>query len=355
MKKLLKDLFKVIPFNSLLLVLLALATVVQLAVIAYQHFTGFLLINSGLHFIVRLLYGTSLSLAGALMIAIPDLLIIGMMNRSYSWNSKMGARIIAETILTILTAVIVSTFITVLSNMLAPYDMPLRSVLVTNALIITVVNIILITILEGWLFFREGALSRQKADRLEKELSQIRFEVLKSQINPHFMFNSLNVLSGLIEKDAVKAQLFIDEFSRVYRYVLETIEKPVVTLGEELGFVRSYMMLQQIRYGEALSLSVDIPAEMLGMLMPPLSLQMVLENSVKHNIVNQTKPLNIEITLEDDWLLVKNNLQLKISSYSSTGIGQDNLVRRYEMVSERIPQFTVNAKHYTAKLPLIKS
>jgi LytS/YehU family sensor histidine kinase len=277
------------------------------------------------------------------------------MNRYYSWNRRMGARIMAETFLTILTAVIVSTFITLLSNMLAPYDMQLRTVLVTNALIISVVNIILITILEGWLFFSEGALSRQKADRLEKELSQIRFEVLKSQINPHFMFNSLNVLSGLIDKDVVKAQLFIDEFSRVYRYVLETIEKPVVTLGEELDFVRSYMLLQQIRYGEALGLSVDIPSEMLGMLMPPLSLQMVLENTVKHNIVNQAKPLYIEISFEDGWLLVRNNLQLKISSYNSTGIGQNNLARRYEMVSERIPHFTVSANHYTAKLPLIKS
>jgi LytS/YehU family sensor histidine kinase len=355
MKKPLKDLFKVIPFRKLLMVLLAMAAVVQLAVITYQHFTGFEPIQNALHFTVRLLYGTSLSLAGALMIAIPDLVIIEVMNRSYSWNRRMGARIMAETFLTILTAVIVSTFITLLSNLLAPYDMQLRSVLVTNALIITVVNIILITILEGWLFFSEGVVSRQKADRLEKELSQIRFEVLKSQINPHFMFNSLNVLSGLIDKDVVKAQLFIDEFSRVYRYVLETIEKPVVTLGEELGFVRSYMLLQQIRYGEALGLSVEIPAEMLGMLMPPLSLQMVLENTVKHNIVNQAKPLNIEITFEDDWLLVRNNLQLKISSYNSTGIGQNNLARRYEMVSKKIPQFTVNANHYTAKLPLIKS
>jgi sensor histidine kinase YesM len=355
MKKLVKDLFKVIPFKSLLVVLLAMAAVVQLAVIAYQHFTGFEPIKDGLHFTVRLLYGTSLSLAGALMIAIPDLIIIQVMNRSYGWNSKMGARIIAETFLTIIIAVIVSTFITVFSNMVAPYDMRLQSVLVTNALIITVVNIILITILEGWLFFSEGALSRQRADRLEKELSQIRFEVLKSQINPHFMFNSLNVLSGLIEKDVVKAQLFIDEFSHVYRYVLETIEKPVVTLGEELGFVRSYMQLQQIRYGEALGLSVNIPAEILGMLMPPLSLQLVLENTVKHNIVNPTKPLNIVISFEDDWLLVSNNIQLKISSYNSTGIGQNNLVRRYELVGDRIPQFTVNTNYYTAKLPLIKS
>jgi LytS/YehU family sensor histidine kinase len=208
-------------------------------------------------------------------------------------------------------------------------------------------------VFEAWLFFRESNSARQKAEMLEKELAQIRFEILKSQINPHFMFNSLNVLSGLIEKDVSGAQLFIDEFSRIYRYVLETIEKQVVTLEEELNFVRSYSYLQQIRYGGSLNVSVNIPAELLKMLLPPLSLQTVLENSIKHNIISKTNPLQVEITSERQWLIVINNLQPKISSGRSTGLGQKNLIKRYEMISDNIPGFIVQSNKYIVKLPLL--
>ena len=189
---------------------------------------------------------------------------------------------------------------------------------------------------------------------MERELSQIRFEVLKSQINPHFMFNSLNVLSGLIQVDVDKAQLFIDEFSQIYRYVLETIEQPVVTLSQELEFMRSYLFLQQIRYGEALTHSVNIPTERLPMLLPPLSLQVVLENAIKHNIVNEAKPLKIEIFCEGAFLIVRNNLQPKISG-KSTGVGLKNFVKRYGLISKLEPTFTMMNDCFVAQLPLIQT
>ncbi len=122
------------------------------------------------------------------------------------------------------------------------------------------INVFVVAVFEAWIFFIESDRAKQKVEFLQQELSQIKFEVLKSQINPHFMFNSLNVLSGLIKKDPSKAEQFIDEFSHIYRYVLEIIEQSVTTLGKELEFMRSYLFLQKIRYGESLTFSVNISA-----------------------------------------------------------------------------------------------
>lgn len=191
--------------------------------------------------------------------------------------------------------------------------------------------------------------------QVQKENLQSQFEVLKQQVNPHFLFNSLNVLSGLIEKDVSKAQLFIDEFSQIYRYVLETIEKPVVTLSKELGFVRSYIFLQQIRYGENLTFAVNLPSDLLKRYMPPLSLQVVLENAIKHNIVNESQPLHINIYHEADRLIVSNNLQPKISMGKTTGLGQKNMIKRYALISDREPIFQIVNDQYIVQLPLLNT
>jgi LytS/YehU family sensor histidine kinase len=242
---------------------------------------------------------------------------------------------------------------TLTANSITPYTEDLDLVLLYNALIYSVVNIIIMGVFEAWIFYIRSAEAGRKAEALERELTQMRFEMLKSQINPHFMFNSLNVLSGLIEKDVKKAQEFIDEFSQIYRYVLETVEQPTSTLGKELEFMRSYLFLQQMRYGEDLTWSVNLPAGMLELVMPPLSLQVVLENAIKHNIVNHSKPLHIEVEGEGMLLIVSNPLQPKISAAASTGLGLKNLTRRYSLITDMLPQFAVENDHYIARLPLI--
>jgi PAS domain S-box-containing protein len=202
---------------------------------------------------------------------------------------------------------------------------------------------------------RELTQTNDRLFKAQKENLQSQFEVLRQQINPHFLFNSLNVLSGLISKDPAQAQLFIDEFSQIYRYVLEAIEQHVATLGKELEFVRSYMYLQQMRYGDALTWSINIPASLLDLVIPPLSLQVVLENALKHNIVNDAKPLLVEIFAIDKTLIVKNRLQPKISKGISTGLGLKNLVKRYALISSKTPVFMIENHHYVAVLPLINT
>ncbi|HET6559079.1 MAG TPA: histidine kinase [Prolixibacteraceae bacterium] len=344
---------RLFPFPKLLKVLMLLSLLLQMIIITYSHYTGYYHVDDLSEFIRRLVYSTLLSVIASFLIAYPDLFVIRYLNRSFPWAHKLISRLTVQLTATLIIAVIISTFITLLANSIDAYVEDLGSVLLNNALITSVVNIVLMTTLEAWLLYMDSRHSKKVAETLERELALIRFEVLKSQINPHFLFNSLNVLSGLISKDVDKAQQFIDEFSMVYRYVLETIEKQVVTLGDELGFMRSYMFLQQLRYGEHLRLKVSVPSQQLQKLMPPLSLQLVLENAIKHNEISASKPLMIDIYSEEGMLVVKNILQPKSSSGKSTGMGQKNLFRRYEMLNDESPAFMIENNYYVAKLPLI--
>ncbi len=343
------------PFKRLFFLLLGLAIGIQLIVIAYNHLSGYYILSGYLHFFLRLIRGVILSLAGAFLIAYPDLYIIRYFNRIAPWGRRIAMRLLFQISFAVIIAGLVSMAVTFTAHSISPYHEELVGVFVNNALIFAVVNIMMMAVLEGWIYYVDSKRATQMAEVLKEELSQIRFEVLKSQINPHFMFNSLNVLSGLINKDTVKAQQFIDEFSQVYRYVLETIEQPVTSLGKELDFMQSYLFLQQIRYGENLTFTVSIPAGLLDKVMPPLSLQVVLENAIKHNIVNEAKPLRIEIFSEGHFLVVKNNLQPKISAPVSTGLGLKNLVKRYALITSDEPLFSIETGYYIARLPLINT
>lgn len=348
-----KQLNGLIPLPRLIRFLVGISVAAQLIVIIYNNLSGFYPLQNFTHFLLRLLRGVLLSVPAAALVAVSDLLIIDFLNRKFPWNRRVLPRILIQFLAAVAVAAAVSVLMTLTANSMTPYSEPLNLVLLYNALIYAVVNIIIMGVLEGWIYYIRSAESARKAEALERELTQIRFEMLKSQINPHFMFNSLNVLSGLIEKDVTKAQEFIDEFSQIYRYVLETVEQHTTTLGKELEFMRSYLFLQQMRYGEDLTWSVSVPGSMLGMVLPPLSLQVVLENAIKHNIVNRSKPLHIEITGSDAMLTVSNRLQPKISAPHSTGLGLKNVTRRYSLIADRAPLFEVVNDQYVARLPLI--
>ncbi len=349
----LKRIHRLFPFSRLLKMLAGLAFIIQLGIVLYNHYSGYHMLSGFEYFLWRLLRGIIISLIAAFLLAYPNLYMISRLNKTAPWGRKNFKRIIIQMLFAVSYAVVLSIIVTSLVHWIQPYREQFSGVLVSNALIYAVANLFMMAILEGWIFFAESRKAELRARSLQEELSQIKFEVLKSQINPHFMFNSLNVLSGLINKDAAKAQQFIDEFSHIYRYVLETIEQPVATLEKELDFMRSYLFLQQIRYGDDLSYSVNIPARLMKLVLPPLSLQVVLENAIKHNIINESRPLKIEVYSESHYLMVKNVIQPKITMGTSTGLGLKNLTKRYALISTEEPVFSVETNHYLAKLPLI--
>ncbi|MBS4057224.1 MAG: sensor histidine kinase [Bacteroidales bacterium] len=349
-----RNLHALFPTKRLIILVISLSLFVQIVVIVYNHFSGFHPLDGMLHFFLRLARGLIYSTVFGFLIALADLWLIFRLTHKFPWSKQVTARLLLQFGFTLAMAFVISALFTFTADTIKPYSERIETVYISNALIFGVVNILLMIVFEAWIFSDETTAARKQARLLEKELSQIRFEVLKSQINPHFLFNSLNVLSGLISKDTRKAQEFIDEFSMVYRYVLETIEKKVVSLEQELGFVHAYLFLQQIRYGQALQVTIKLPAEKLAMLMPPLSMQLVLENAIKHNIILSEKPLLINISCDDDYLVIRNNIQTKVSKNKSTGLGQSNLQKRYAMICSKQPEFTIESLHYTARLPLIK-
>ena len=349
-----KKIHHVFSFSQILMLLIGLSVFIQVSIITYNHYSGYHTLEGINYFVFRLFRGILIGLIAGFMIVYPDLFFINFLNKKLPWNQNVIKRIVVQLLFAVSLALTISIFQSFLANWIQPYKEDFIGVLVSNALIYSIVNIFVMAILEGWIFFSESRKSEQIAKGLQEELIQIKFEVLKSQINPHFLFNSLNVLSGLINKDVNKAQLFIDEFSYIYRYVLETIEQPITTLEKELDFMRSYLFLQQIRYGKHLTWSVNIPAQFMNHMLPPLSLQVVLENAIKHNIINEVKPLKIEIYHQLNSLVIKNSLQPKMSYAPSTGLGLKNLTKRYALIGNKEPIFTVETNHYVAQLPLIE-
>ncbi len=180
-----------------------------------------------------------------------------------------------------------------------------------------------------------------------------KFESLKNQIDPHFLFNSLNVLSSLIDEDPEKAQKFTTFLSKIYRYVLEQKDKELVSLEEELSFAVTYMNLLKMRFENSLFYEVPRHLSRPEAKVVPLSLQLLLENTVKHNILSEIKPLKIQIFEEDGYLVVENNFQKKEVLGNRKGVGLQNIVERYSLVTERKVYIFQNTEFFRVKLPLL--
>ena len=223
-----------------------------------------------------------------------------------------------------------------------------------NIVVGMIMNTLLVAITEGISLFTAWKRSLLEKERLEHEHLRSQYESLKNQVNPHFLFNSLSVLSSLVHSDQNKAGRFIDEFARIYRYVLEVKDKRLVPLAEELGFIESYIYLQKIRFGENLKISMDIPEDYKECFIPPLALQMLMENAIKHNHVSREHPLHIKVEGKDFSLIVTNNLRVRELPDNSTGIGLKNLEERYALLGSHKPVIEKTDSHYQITIALIQ-
>ena len=180
------------------------------------------------------------------------------------------------------------------------------------------------------------------------------YEILKSQINPHFLFNSMNIISSLIPKSPELAVKFTSQFSKVFRKLLENNEEVVIPLQQELDFIKSFLFLQKIRFDKSLNIKLKIAKSKLPKMIPPFGLQLLLENAIKHNIVSEEQPLTVEISSEGEYLQVKNNLQVRDLSNESTGIGLKNLKARYQLLTDLPVIILEDNQFFIAKIPLIE-
>lgn len=193
-----------------------------------------------------------------------------------------------------------------------------------------------------------------QAERMEKEAVRSQFDALKNQVNPHFLFNSLSILSSLVESDARLAVQFIGRLSKAYRYILEQRDNEQVSLRTELDFITAYTFLLTIRFEDKLFVDIEVPeAARDRYAIAPLTLQLLVENAVKHNRLSEEEPLRVSIALEGDWLRVANRIQPRPDREESTGIGLQNITNRYRLLTDRSVWVGEQDDEFVVKLPLL--
>jgi len=215
-------------------------------------------------------------------------------------------------------------------------------------------NIIYAIIFEAYYTEKKWGDDAREKEALHQANLISQLESLKAQVNPHFLFNCLNSLSSLIAQNPAQAEDFVDEMSNVYRYLLRNNENAVVNIDTEIQFIRSYYHLQKTRFGDAIEMSIQLKADEWNTLIPPLTLQMLIENAVKHNIIRKTSPLRINIFSRDGYIVVRNNIQLKSKQYIiSTEIGLRNIASKYKLINKSDIIINDDGKYFEVCLPLI--
>jgi sensor histidine kinase YesM len=202
-------------------------------------------------------------------------------------------------------------------------------------------------------FYKAYQENKVKEQKIIAGTASAKYESLKNQIDPHFLFNSLNVLSSLIEENPENAQRFTTSLSKVYRYVLEQKDKDLVSVEEELAFAKTYMNLLKMRFENSLTYEIPIAQLNPEFKVVPLSLQLLLENTVKHNIVSENKPLHIKIYIENGFLIIENNLQKKEVLQDRKGVGLQNIIDRYALISKKKMIIEQSENSFKVKLPIL--
>lgn len=223
----------------------------------------------------------------------------------------------------------------------------------SNYVFASVMTFIVLLCFYAFYIYKAYSDSKVKEQKIIAGTASAQFESLKNQIDPHFLFNSLNVLSSLIEENPENAQRFTTSLSKIYRYVLEQKDKELVSVQEELAFAKTYMNLLKMRFENSITYEIPTDFDNAEAKVVPLSLQLLLENTIKHNIVSEQKPLHIRIYIENNYLIVENNLQKKEVLQDRRGVGLQNIVNRYALISERKVLIEQHENYFKVKIPIL--
>lgn len=236
------------------------------------------------------------------------------------------------------------------------WDIPkenMAGAVVGHAFSAITVDMIIISIYYSRYIVRYWGESIKNEEKLKQENLIARYEALKNQVNPHFLFNSLNTLTGVVEKNPERASEYIRKLSDIYRYVLDQKDKEIIPIRDELRFVDDYIYLSKIRHGEGLIVLNRI--RNYDRYIVPLGLQMLIENAVKHNIISDDQPLTIEYGEQDDYIYVRNNMQRRKVRQSKNAVGLENLIKRYEFLNNRKVIVNRSEDYFEVKLPSLEN
>lgn len=296
------------------------------------------------------------STIGVFVIGIVDRTIIFHFWNKYG-NSQYSKRLFWQILLTFLysTVLVMAMFYghhQIFKNFPNPQTVPvfLKELITTLFLFTFIVN----GIYEILFLFERLNKERLEKERIRESVLEARLENLRNQINPHFLFNTFNALSELIDENPWRASYIVLEISDLYRYVLEVRDKNWMTLDKEMAVANSFIEIVKIRYEENVTISISVDHKYLRWYLPPLAVQMLLENAIKHNEISSTKKLSIRIDTEKDHLVVTNNYQPRINGEKSNGVGLKNIETRYSYLLNKKLDILQNENTFSVKLPLIK-
>ncbi len=278
------------------------------------------------------------------------------MNLRYSWENDPKKRLfigaIGSFVLTILTFGLLRYLIHFYFNRVSFIEF-FRNEDFGSYITAIVITIIALLFTHAFYFYRALQKREIKEQKIIAGTASARFDALKNQLDPHFLFNSLNVLTSLIEEDPRQAQRFTTSLSKVYRYVLEQKNKDLVTVDEELQFAKTYVQLLKMRFEDSIDFEIPENSDNPEAKIVPLSLQLLLENAVKHNVVSSSRPLRLKVHEEGDMLVVSNNLQEKQVVKKSSGVGLQNIKQRYGILTDREVHIKKTNTQFSVTLPML--
>lgn len=262
-----------------------------------------------------------------------------------------------RTAIQIIGLLAVSLLMTPVANRAFPYTLRWESLFSGHALllflVVILINVAAVVIADLFFYFKNTRVALA-AEKSKKRKAQYQYHQLKQQLNPHFLFNSLNILDCLVQEgDTRRASNFIKKLAGVYRYLLNSGEEKLVTLREEIDFVKMYVELMKERFTAGFNVEIDVPKGDLKKKIVPCSLQLLIENAAKHNIVSNEKPLFIKIYTEGGYISVSNNLQPRINVYESTGLGLSNIRRQYADIAGREITVRNGGGSFIVTLPIL--
>ena len=220
------------------------------------------------------------------------------------------------------------------------------------AFITLAINFIIMSFLYSDYLVKYWEKSIKANEALKRENLLAEYEALKSQVNPHFLFNSLNTLTGVVEKSQEKATEYINKLSMIYRYVLDHRNKDLIPLQEEMNFLNDFIYLSKIRYGKGLLVQNQVTVSRI--MIVPMALQLLLENAIKHNVISLEEPLTVNLYTIDGYICMQNNFQPKSSIQKTNRVGLENLTKRYEYLCKKIVEIEKTDAYFEVRIPIIK-
>ena len=282
-------------------------------------------------------------------------------NKQAVWKNKYGLKFTISLAVSYVVFVVLFFFLAQLYTIIFQLDIGIAELRETYndsfiKILILSFYILLIYLIVDFLIYSYNQYTQGQIESIVNIREQLRlqFEALKTQLSPHYLFNSLNTISSLVYKDPKDTELFIRNLSKTYKYILESNKRNLVSLQEEIGFVEDYTYLLKVRFGSSIDIIFELPDSISDFLLPPMSIQMLVENAAKHNVFSDDERLEVEIAINrTGYVIVRNNILKKPSVVSSFKIGLSNIKDQYKFFTD-MPVKVKKDRYFTVELPLIK-